>query len=193
MSVSQGLRFAVLERDGFACQYCGRKAPEAHLEIDHIKPVSLGGTDDMDNVVAACKDCNGGKAGRLLREAEANKEIRSRLKALAARRALLLQCVEVEQGIQDAKESEMWIIVRHWQEYRGEKPKDQGAWEASYAFCATVRGLLARLDFEEVLRCVDITLARHRATENETHAIRYLYAVARNREGFGDDAKEGRT
>jgi hypothetical protein len=31
------------------------------LTVDHVVPVALGGTDEPTNLVAACRDCNGGK------------------------------------------------------------------------------------------------------------------------------------
>ena len=62
MAVSKRTRFEVLRRDNHACRYCGRTAPEVKLTLDHVLPVSLGGTDDPDNLVAACHDCNSGKA-----------------------------------------------------------------------------------------------------------------------------------
>lgn len=58
-TISNYVRFNVLKRDLFTCQYCGRSGVE--LEVDHIKPVSKGGTNDMDNLITACKDCNRGK------------------------------------------------------------------------------------------------------------------------------------
>lgn len=63
-SISKRERFAVFERDSFTCQYCGRKAPEVHLEIDHIRPVCDGGTNDISNLITACAECNTGKGGR---------------------------------------------------------------------------------------------------------------------------------
>lgn len=42
-SISKKLRFEVFKRDKFTCQYCGRKAPDVVLQIDHISPVSKGG------------------------------------------------------------------------------------------------------------------------------------------------------
>lgn len=39
------------------CAYCGAKA----TQIDHVIPVSRGGTHDPDNVVPACKHCNAQK------------------------------------------------------------------------------------------------------------------------------------
>lgn len=54
-------RFTILKRDNFTCRYCGRKATEVILEIDHIIPVSKGGTNDLNNLITSCRDCNRGK------------------------------------------------------------------------------------------------------------------------------------
>ncbi len=62
MAVSKRLRFEVLRRDNHACRYCGRSAPGVQLTVDHVVPVALGGGDDPTNLVAACRDCNGGKS-----------------------------------------------------------------------------------------------------------------------------------
>lgn len=52
-------RRAVLARDGHACLYCGRRRSAAvSLQLDHLYPYSLGGTDDAENLVAACAPCN---------------------------------------------------------------------------------------------------------------------------------------
>jgi hypothetical protein len=59
--LSKKLRFEVFKRDGFACAYCGKTPPEITLEIDHIEPVSSGGTNDPMNLLTACFDCNRGK------------------------------------------------------------------------------------------------------------------------------------
>jgi len=57
-------RYLVLLRDGFRCQYCGRsprKERNCVLHIDHIKPRSAGGGDELDNLIASCDWCNLGK------------------------------------------------------------------------------------------------------------------------------------
>lgn len=61
MAISKRTRFEVLRRDNHTCQYCGGKAPDVILHVDHIIPVALGGDDSPGNLVTACKDCNAGK------------------------------------------------------------------------------------------------------------------------------------
>lgn len=60
--VCQKTRFEVFKRDGFTCQYCGRKSPEVILEADHIVPASKGGKEEMGNLITSCRDCNRGKS-----------------------------------------------------------------------------------------------------------------------------------
>jgi len=65
-SISKKLRFEVLKRDSFTCQYCSAKPPKVPLEIDHIYPVCKGGKNNIDNLITACFDCNRGKSGNEL-------------------------------------------------------------------------------------------------------------------------------
>lgn len=66
MAVSKRLRFEILRRDNHTCQYCGEKAPDVTLHVDHVKPKTLGGNDSPENLVTACKDCNTGKTSSSL-------------------------------------------------------------------------------------------------------------------------------
>lgn len=61
MAVTKRTRFEVLRRDEHTCQYCGAKAPEVILHIDHVMPVALGGDDKPSNLLTACSTCNSGK------------------------------------------------------------------------------------------------------------------------------------
>lgn len=67
-SISKSLRFEVFKRDSFTCQYCGKNPPSAILEIDHISPVKNGGSNDIDNLITSCFDCNRGKGANSLKE-----------------------------------------------------------------------------------------------------------------------------
>lgn len=65
-NITKGKRFDIFRRDGFTCLYCGKQPPEVVLHIDHVLPVSKGGTNDETNLVTACADCNLGKSDKLL-------------------------------------------------------------------------------------------------------------------------------
>ena len=56
------LRWEILKRDNFTCQYCGQMAPQVVLHIDHKTAKFNGGNDDKDNLVACCSACNIGKS-----------------------------------------------------------------------------------------------------------------------------------
>jgi HNH endonuclease len=62
------VRYRILLFDSFTCQYCGRSAPEACLEVDHMVPVAGGGGDEPWNLITACEDCNMGKLDHPLPE-----------------------------------------------------------------------------------------------------------------------------
>ena len=49
-------REAVLHRDNYTCQCCGKK--NCRLEVHHIKFKSNGGTDDEENLITLCEDCH---------------------------------------------------------------------------------------------------------------------------------------
>jgi len=66
--LSKKARFEVFKRDGFVCHYCGAKPPQALLQVDHILPVSKGGTNDFDNLITSCQACNLGKSNTLLND-----------------------------------------------------------------------------------------------------------------------------
>lgn len=63
-TIPLGLRIRVLERDGFRCRYCGRTPKFVELHVDHITPVSAGGSDAIENLATACIECNLGKGAR---------------------------------------------------------------------------------------------------------------------------------
>lgn len=48
----------LFRRDDHRCLYCGTQHSRSELTRDHVMPVSRGGSDRWENVVAACKRCN---------------------------------------------------------------------------------------------------------------------------------------
>ncbi len=50
------VRLQILNRDGYRCRNCGKPG---RLEVDHIEPVSVGGSYfDPDNLQALCRSCH---------------------------------------------------------------------------------------------------------------------------------------
>ena len=54
-------RQAVLTRDNCRCRACGF-SDSLTMEVDHIVPRSLGGSNNLDNLQALCSFCNNTKA-----------------------------------------------------------------------------------------------------------------------------------
>jgi hypothetical protein len=60
------IRRQIYARDRYTCVYCGRRGRRRLLTIDHVFPVALGGSNDVGNLVTACRACNLTKGARLL-------------------------------------------------------------------------------------------------------------------------------
>ncbi|CAN5503917.1 HNH endonuclease [soil metagenome] len=60
-------RREVFMRDGYTCQYCGRRTHD--LTLDHVIPRSRGGKHIWENLASACRTCNHKKGGKSVGEA----------------------------------------------------------------------------------------------------------------------------
>ena len=59
----------IFYRDRNRCQYCGRSFIQRELNLDHVVPLSRGGTSCWGNVVCACIRCNTHKGAKTPTEA----------------------------------------------------------------------------------------------------------------------------
>lgn len=105
-AIPKKIRFEVFKRDKFTCRYCGRKAPDVILELDHVVPVAEGGGDEILNLVTACRDCNRGKGKRLLDDLSEVHAQRQALEDLQERREQMRMIVEWKRELTDL-ENEM--------------------------------------------------------------------------------------
>ena len=55
------IRF-LIDRDGASCAHCGTTES---LTVDHIHPISRGGSDDPENLQILCSSCNSSKGARV--------------------------------------------------------------------------------------------------------------------------------
>ena len=156
MAVSKRLRFEVLKRDNNTCRYCGGRAPDVVLTIDHVVPVTLGGGDEPGNLVAACKDCNAGKSS-----VPADAPLIAGVAEDALRMAKALEIV-AEQRAAERKEAEAIYrkFKREWRswyttDWRGDKHYVElpGDWQRSID-----QFLDAGLVLDDLLKMVGVAL-----------------------------------
>lgn len=123
--LSQKKRFEVLKRDNFRCQYCGKTGKDVTLEVDHIKPRSKWWTDNMENLITCCRECNMGKWNIGIDEISTSKiketdlgdriikefyEERNKLKlGTIDQRTSKLLVISIRDDIQDLKEDAIYI------------------------------------------------------------------------------------
>lgn len=87
---SQEVKNKVLERDGYICQLCGKELRKEEKAVDHIIPLSVGGTNTKENGQIVCYDCNNRKENRENKEV-INKninELKRRLKFLESKQVI---------------------------------------------------------------------------------------------------------
>lgn len=104
-SIGKRLRFSIFERDGFQCQYCG-KTPEHDvvLHVDHIVSVKDGGTNEKENLVTSCRDCNLGKSSKsITKRKQTEEDIKQSLAELEDRLEQLQRLTKYRQKIQQQK------------------------------------------------------------------------------------------
>ena len=65
------LRQLIIERDEHCCVHCGATELDAIFQIDHLLPVTRGGTNEPHNLVTACRWCNARKGNMTLDEWDA--------------------------------------------------------------------------------------------------------------------------
>jgi len=67
-SLPVGWKTDFLEVHGSKCYLCDNPLTEATMTVDHVRPLSRGGSDTLANMAPACVTCNLEKAARLIAE-----------------------------------------------------------------------------------------------------------------------------
>ena len=181
MSLSVRTRFEVFKRDRFTCSYCGNHPPDVLLEVDHVVPRAAGGSDDIDNLVTACWDCNRGKSDRLLDEGDRPTISAKTVEGLEERLAQAKAYVELLSQLSNVTDAMFGRVQEEWaRAFRAvtEERKAGAVWVlpqgAAWPKEATVRIFLRELDLEQILGAVDIAASRVGPNPGND---RYFYAV----------------
>lgn len=153
-STGKKLRFEVLKRDKFECQYCGAHPPKVLLVLDHITPVAEGGETVIDNLITACEPCNQGKGARPL------SNIPESLSSKAERVAEVEEQIRGYQEIMRAKaerlEDDVWSVA----EIMWPKCTEPGN-SIKQADFLSIKNFVDKLGLAEVDRLAEVALGRN--------------------------------
>jgi hypothetical protein len=103
----------VFKRDSFTCQYCGKKAPDVVLHVDHINPVKLGGTNEILNLITSCVECNSGKSAIPLNSDVVLDKQRKQLEELQDRREQIEMMFEWKKSLNDLENHSLELLVEY--------------------------------------------------------------------------------
>ena len=173
--LSKAIRFEVFKRDKFTCQYCGASAPEVILEVDHIKPVSKGGTNELLNLVTACRDCNRGKTNKVLSDNSTVVVQKKRLDEMQERREQLEMMLKWREMLDEELNVEAQAINLLLE--------NNTKWGLNDNGLATARKLIRRFGFNEVYTACEIAIDRsYTGTESSwTNAWHKVGGICYNR------------
>jgi hypothetical protein len=178
-SLSHSTRFEVFKRDSFTCQYCGKKAPDIVLRVDHIHPVSKGGENDLMNLVTSCFECNSGKGAKTLGDHTSIEKQRSQLEDLQERREQLDMLMQWKTGLVDLRAETTSKLADYFSRVTG--------WGLSEHGQTKIRALVHKYSVDELTSAIDSSASTYLQYENgkTTQAsvekvIDYVERVARS-------------
>ena len=86
------------------------------LEVDHIKPVAQGGTNNILNLITSCFDCNRGKSDRELSDNTVIEKQRDQLEALQERKEQIEMMFEWQKALMDIDDELIIQLSDFWSE-----------------------------------------------------------------------------
>ena len=200
-AISKKLRFEVLKRDKFTCQYCGKKSPDIILHLDHIKPVSKGGKNTLLNLVTSCVDCNLGKGARELSDESEIEKQKNHLSALAEKQDQIKMMIDWRESMIDSDElmveSVVTVIDNHLKN-----------WSMSDSSIGKVRSLICKGKYNQLMDSIGNSKSKYGYIEDQEMAndfitkaiklfnsdqdpvkqkINYAKGIARNRFSYFDE------
>ncbi len=148
---------------------------EAKLVIDHVVAVALGGTDDAENLVTACVDCNAGKSS-----VAADEEFVQQVDVDTARfMRAMAAAVKLRQEAIAKHEADIAALEDKWRSYTYVDTKEPIPLPADWRNGA-LGYLLSGLPVEEMLRLVDVAMAARTKTYLDHPEWRYFLGCCKN-------------
>jgi hypothetical protein len=178
--IPKRVRFEVFKRDSFCCQYCGESAPSVVLHVDHIKPVSKGGTNDLINLVTSCQGCNSGKSNIELSDNSALEKQKEHLKALGEKQdqvEMMISWRESLMSLDDDLTDSVISIVDDW----------VGESRTSDYFRSEIKKTIKKHGYPSACDCVDNALDGFSfpMVEDDSQLSDFLKKVLKNTKYIG--------
>lgn len=169
--ISPSLRWSVFARDGFMCRYCGAQAGQEGVELacDHVVSIAEGGDDRIDNLVTACRSCNGGKGARSLKAAPTSSDVVARIHERAS--TLQQQAAAMSASIEAARQVEQMAVNLKCDAY------DVDTVQMAQGEKAHIGKLCQAYGADQVMEWYELAAARG---VPELRAIKYVYGIIRN-------------
>lgn len=178
MGISQKKRFEILKRDNFVCRYCGAKAPDVFLQIDHVIAKSKGGSDDITNLISACEDCNRGKSNKPLDKPVEKVQ-------LEKERERFEQEKELQDFIEEKNKYWMEKVEKVHKFYQGSFLKNREVLTGGEL--DSIKYFVQRLGISECIASVDITYDKFYSESckgnhfKESNCRKYFFGVLNNK------------
>ena len=149
--------------------------PDVILEVDHIKPVASGGTNDIMNLVTSCKECNLGKGARELGDDSVIKKQQKQIAELAEKNEQLELLMEWKEGLLDLKEKEIDAVASVFEKRTEYHPNAIGRKDISK--------WLSKFTLSEILDASDIAINQYYdgSSESWNEAFNKIPGICQNK------------
>lgn len=156
---SKKLKFEVFKRDSFTCQYCGEKAPDVSLVIDHIHPVSKGGKNDILNLITSCVDCNTGKSNILLSDSTVLDKKHKQLKEFQDRKEQIEMMFRWQESLLKLNDATITKLSKYWLKHTRCSLTNNGL--------RTLRKLVKKFEISEIMAAIKISTEQYLRYQND--------------------------
>lgn len=165
--IGKKMRFEVLKRDKFTCQYCGKQSPDVVLHLDHIKPVSKGGTNTLLNLVTSCVDCNLGKGARELSDESEIEKQKKQLLDLAEKQDQIKLMIKWREQLVNFDELMVSSVVKVMNDHLVN-------WSLSDSSVGKVRSLICKGKYNQVMDSVNLAKSKFGFINDQPEASDFI-------------------
>ena len=172
--IPKRIRFEIFKRDCFTCQYCGKKAPDVILHIDHIVPISKGGTNDILNLITSCESCNLGKSNIPLNDNSVVEKRRRQLELEQEAQEQREMLFEWHKFLQKSREDSIQNLIDYW-EFLG-----HSQYKLTDVEISEIKKIRNSNADEEIIAAMDIAAKQYFIFENQILTQdSYIYAFSK--------------